>query len=110
MLYIHDDGTIQLTRGDTAELSVELAYDDGVGKYSINPDDKLTLTIKKNTKEETPLVQKSVIGTVSIEIEPSDTKSLAFGKYKYDVQLDTASGKTYTVIKTSVFEIMEEVT
>lgn len=110
MLYVHEDGTIQLTRGDTAELSVDLFYDDGVSPYAIDSEDKLTLTIKKNTKEEEPLVQKSVIGTASIEIEPDDTKSLAFGKYKYDVQLDTASGKTYTVTKTSVFEIMEEVT
>ena len=109
MLYIKPDGTIQLTRGDTAEFSVELKYDDGIEKYSVKPDDKLTLTIKKNTKEAEPLVQKVVEGTTAIEIEPIDTKHLAFGKYKYDVQLDTASGKTYTVIDTSVFEILEEV-
>lgn len=110
MLYIKDDGTIRLTRGDTAELAVELTYDNSVDAYSIKSDDKLTLTVKKSVKDTAALIQKIVIGSNNIFINPVDTSSLAFGKYKYDVQLETADGKVYTVIEPSIFEVMEEVT
>lgn len=110
MLHISADGTIRLTRGDTAELKVSLVYDGTDDKYVMNSSDKLTLTVKKSTKDTHHLVQKVATGTDVIVIEPSDTSGLSFGKYKYDVQLDTADGKTYTPIEVSIFEILEEVT
>lgn len=110
MLQIKSDGTIRLTRGDTAELKVDLVYDGTENKYVMNSSDKLTLTIKKSTKDVQHLVQKVVTGTDTIVIEPADTAGLSFGKYKYDVQLDTVDGKTYTPVEVSVFEILEEVT
>ena len=43
-------------------------------------------------------------------ILPEHTKSLATGYYYYDVQLDTFTGKVYTVIPKSNFIIKEEIT
>lgn len=110
MLYVQSDGTIRLTRGDTADLEVQLQNLDTKDEYSIKTTDKVTLSIKKSTKDDAPLVQKSVTGSNVINILPEDTSTLPFGKYKYDVQLETLDHQIYTVIEPSTFVIMEEVT
>ncbi len=110
MLYVNTDGTIQLTRGDTARLIVAIKNDlDGSG-YELNADDVLRLTIKKTVNDSTPAVQKTVVGSCKFHIEPEDTQELAFGKYLYDVELTTSGGDVYTVIVPTVFEILKEVT
>lgn len=110
MLDIKADGSIRLTRGDTAKLTVKLKYKDSNDSYVVRPTDKFTLTIKKSVKDVDPLVQKVVVGFNSITIDPEDTRDLAFGKYKYDVQLNTADGEVYTVIEPATFEVAEGVT
>ena len=110
MLYIESDGTVRLTRGDTARLTVLLKKKDTNEEYLMKTTDKLTLSIKKNVKEKTPLVQKTVIGANAIHIEPLDTNDLEFGKYKYDVELVTAEGDVYTVVEPTTFEVLEGVT
>ena len=72
--------------------------------------DILYFTVKKTAKDSDFLFQKSVTGSNSIHIRPEDTADLSFGKYKYDVQLTTATGDVYTVIEPSTFEVMEEIT
>lgn len=110
MLYILENGTIRLTRGDTARLLVSIKNDIDGNPYEIAPEDKLTLSMKKSIRDEEPLLQKTVTGSTAFHIEPDDTKHLTFGKYKYDVQLTTAGGDVYTIIEPSDFEIMQEVT
>lgn len=110
MLRIEQDGTVKLTRGDTAKFKVLLKNDDTNEEYIVKTTDKLTLSIKKSTKDDAPLVQRAVIGSNVINIVPTDTKELPFGKYKYDVELETAESEIYTVIEASTFEITEEVT
>lgn len=110
MLHILDNGTIRLTRGDTARLTVPITNKANGEEYRMQSGDILYFTIKKSAKDAEPLVQKSTTGSNVIRIEPSDTKSLSFNKYKYDVQLTMASGDIYTVIEPSIFEVMEEIT
>lgn len=109
MLYI-DDKTIKLTRGDTARLTVPIINLANNGEYTMESGDILYFTIKKTAKDSDFLFQKSVTGSNSIHIRPEDTANLSFGKYKYDVQLTTATGDVYTVIEPSTFEVMEEIT
>lgn len=109
MLYI-DDKTIKLTRGDTARLTVPIVNLANNGEYTMESGDILYFTIKKTAKDSDFLFQKSVTGSNSIHIRPEDTADLSFGKYKYDVQLTTATGDVYTVIEPSTFEVMEEIT
>lgn len=109
MLYI-DDKTIKLTRGDTARLTVPIINLANNGEYTMESGDILYFTVKKTAKDSDFLFQKSVTGSNSIHIRPEDTANLSFGKYKYDVQLTTATGDVYTVIEPSTFEIMEEIT
>ena len=109
MLYI-DDKTIKLTRGDTARLPVPIITLANNGEYTMESGDILYFTVKKTAKDSDFLFQKSVTGSNSIHIRPEDTADLSFGKYKYDVQLTTATGDVYTVIEPSTFEVMEEIT
>lgn len=110
MLYVNSDGTIRLTRGDTARLEVQIKNDLTNGNYEMTSEDILRFTIKKNVNDSTPAVQKTVAGSNQFHIEPEDTKSLSFGKYLYDVELTTASGDVYTVIVPTTFEVLKEVT
>ena len=110
MLYVNENGSIRLTRGDTARLSVDITNDLTGDPYIINDKDELTLTIKQKLKDEEPLLQKKITGSNTFEIEPADTANLAFATYKYDVQLTTAGGDVFTVIEPTSFEIMAEVT
>jgi uncharacterized protein YfaS (alpha-2-macroglobulin family) len=108
MLIVSKYGEIQLTRGDTAELTVDITDSEG-GAYSVKEDDTLTLTVKKNYEDTEPLIKKVVTGINFFHIEPEETKGLDFGKYKYDVQLTTANGDNYTVVADKVFNITREV-
>lgn len=48
MLYVLEDGTIRLTRGDTARLSVDIVNDiDGL-TYEVRPNDVLIMSLKKS--------------------------------------------------------------
>lgn len=105
-----DDGTIRLTRGDTARLTIPIINSASNDEYVMQSGDVLFFTVKKSAKDTNYLFQKESTGTNAIHIKPEDTDNLSFGKYKYDVQLTTASGDVYTIIEPSVFEIMEEIT
>lgn len=116
MLKISNDGTIKLTRGDTAILRFDLSKvsTDGENEietdYEIAEDDTLTFTVKKNSRSSEACISISVIGENVIRIAPEDTSSLDFGKYVYDFQIDTADGDVYTPIEASAFVLLEEVT
>lgn len=110
MLYVLENGTIKLTRGDTAKLTVDLVNDLTKESYIMSEGDTLTLTVKADIKSNGFIFQKKVLGSNSFIIDPSDTNGASFGKYKYDVQLNTESGDVYTVIEPSTFEILTEVT
>lgn len=107
MLYV-EGNTIRLTRGDTAYIHIPLTTNDGT--YEMLPEDTLTFSVKKSTRETDYLFQKIITGSDIFHIEPTDTAGLAFGKYIYDVQLNTKDNDVYTVIPPSKFEVLAEVT
>lgn len=110
MLYISDDGTIQLTRGDTARLSVGIENELTNEPYAIRSGDILTFSVKKTVKDSEYCFQKKITGTDLFKIEPEDTSTLAFGDYKYDIQIDTEDGDRYTVLGPATFKLLAEVT
>lgn len=116
MLFI-DGNNIKLTRGDTAyiEVPINVETDEGSAPYILDPDDTLTLSVKKKIKDEETLLQKVVKGSSTIHFMPDDTKEMDFGTYIYDIQLTTSSGDIYTVIgptesETPSFRVLGEVT
>lgn len=108
MLKIQSSGDIELTRGDTARLSVSVT-DNQKQPYTVKEDDVLTLTVKKDYADAEPLIEKKITGSNTFHIKPEDTKGLAFATYKYDVQITTADGDNYTVIDDKKFKIANEV-
>lgn len=110
MLYVSTDGSISLTRGDTARLSVAIHNSITVTDYDMQPNDTLTLSVKKSVRNDELCFQKVSHGANTFRIDPEDTKSLSFGKYVYDVQLTTENSEVYTIIEPSKFVILEEVT
>ena len=110
MLRISPTGEIELTRGDTAYLEIEINNEVTGEAYTIGRGDKLTLSLKKSVYDETPVFTKTIQGNNVFNIAPEDTSSLSFLKYWYDVQLTTSGGDVYTVVEPSIFRILQEVT
>ncbi len=100
---------IYITRGDTAEIDVEISRSDGTA-YTLASTDKLTLTVKKSISAEKEVISKTLTGSSRIKIAPTDTSGLAFGEYVYDIQLNTADGGIYTIVEPSKLIIATEVT
>lgn len=110
MLYVNSDGTIKLTRGDTARISVNIENDVSGESYEVQPEDVLILTVKKSISDTDHSFQKKITGSNAFHILPSDTQLLSFGRYVYDVQITTKNSDVYTVIGPCSFEVLKEVT
>jgi hypothetical protein len=110
VLHIEFGGKIRLTRGDTAKVSVEITNATTGEAYTIAAGDRLTMTVKRSIADAEHILQKVLTGERTFNILQEDTAGLEFGKYIYDVQLDTADGETHTVIEPATFEILQEVT
>lgn len=113
MLLVNEDGSIMLTRGDTAWLGVTIDHvinQETKESYEVKETDTLELSIKKRYKDDVPLVYKKITGPNAFHIEPKDTEGLKFGRYWYDVQLTTEYGDVITIIEPTTFEITKEVT
>lgn len=123
---------IYITRGDTASLTYEINFNPS---FEIR---EVYFTVKKNARTSETLIQKSWItdGTTPVpngikfnevesnlstgkhiyvvEIDNSDTASLDFGQYRYDIQInyldDADNQKILTIVEPSVFEVQEEIT
>lgn len=104
-----DNGTIRLTRGDTARLYITIENESVGENYEITSADTLRLTLKKSIKDTYPAFQKVISGTNMFHIEPGDTSNLSFGRYFYDIELTTSDGDVYTIIGPAIFEILKEV-
>lgn len=110
MLYVENDNTIRLTRGDTAKLVISITSDTTNDEYTIEDTDTLTFTVRRKTCDPEILIQKTVTGTGSIDLEPSDTDGMCPTAYVYDVQLDKTNGDVFTVIPPTTFRLLPEVT
>lgn len=56
MLYIKDDGTIRLTRGDTARLTIPIINSASNDEYVMQSGDVLFFTVKKRKAQKTPTI------------------------------------------------------
>lgn len=108
MLEIKDNGSIYLTRGDSAYLTVVVKKENKF--YQAQEGDVLHFSVKKDVTDKDYIIHKEFEVGNSIVINPEDTKEQDFGKYVYDVQLSTANGDVFTIVEPSLFYIKEEVT
>lgn len=96
---------ITMTRGDTLRVKVGITIDDepytpellDVVRFALKHSDLNPQ--KTEYKDAEPLITKTIPNeTMILELEPSDTKSLGFGKYDYDVQITFEDGSVSTFI------------
>lgn len=99
---------IHIIRGDTGVFTLDVKTAQGQA-YDYSADTVL-FTVKRNTFDREPLIQKTVVYGENITILPSDCANLSYGTYYYDVQLTTAGGIVDTIIPPSKFIVEQEVT
>lgn len=100
--------TIMITRGDSLSISVTLTDNDGY-PYEPTLGDVVYFRVKKSATTSEILIEKQIdINTLVIELVEADTKNLAFGNYKYEIEVVTVNDDHYTVIKNAPFIITEE--
>lgn len=96
---------ITMTRGDT--LRVQVAIQQNGDTYTPGPSDTVRFAAKRAVlnatktayEDDQPKIVKTIPpSTLLLELEPSDTKNLAFGVYDYDIQLTKEDGTVDTFI------------
>jgi len=76
------NNTIKLTRGDTLELLIDFASDEPVEIK------KAVFSLKKETTDESYIMQKELDNEGKVRLEHTDTNDLAPGKYVFDIQCE----------------------
>lgn len=102
--------TIELTRGDTLRVKVDITNSDG-SLYSPMFGDKIKFTVKDKYSSEVPVIQKEIPNhSLILTLNPEDTKHLPMpSSYVYDIELTHVDGTVDTFIAKARFKITEEV-
>lgn len=110
-MYKLKGNTIYLVRGDTLETQVTIKRSKDEEYIPVEGDvvrfalkrDQLNHS-KTQYVDDQPLVIKTIpINTLVLRLDPSDTSSLDFGVYAYDIQLTMADGKVDTFISDKLY-------
>ena len=110
---------IELTRGDTyiQQLNIRINGE----PYTLQDGDEVSFAVKRNKLksdrsdyiDDEPLILKNLElndeDKLILQLDPEDTKPLAFDTYVYDIEIKFSDGAVYTVIKKAVFKLTEEV-
>ena len=80
------DGNIYHKRGDTAEFDINVTVD-GVAPDSY----EAIFSVKRELRDTAYIFQKKIVNG-HVRIEHSDTQSLPYGKYYYDIQVRLNDG------------------
>lgn len=103
------NNTIYLTRGDTFKAHLTITYPDG-SIYTPVEGDSIRFALKETIDDEECLIYRAIpIDTMLLVLYPTDTQTLEFGTYVYDIQLTKANGDVDTFITASKFKITAEV-
>ena len=107
------ENKIYLTRGDSADISVNLTDLEGE-PYEIQPGDVVYFRMKERATKEPSRILIERTADISgneivISLNEADTEHLPFGKYHYEIELVTEDDKHYTVIVDTEFEVGKEI-
>ena len=109
--------TISLTRGDSLTVKIDL-YNSACEPYVPQSGDSIRFALKHpdmkydktDYKDPEPLIIKTIpTDTLLLNLNPEDTKSLAFGTYVYDIEMTFANGRVDTFVHDSKFVLTPEV-
>ena len=111
------DNAIYLTRGDSLAATVTILTAEGE-PYTPEAGEQVRFALKHakmnvsytDFSDQEPLILKQIpIDTLSLKLEPVDTKMLGFGEYKYDIEVTRLNGDVDTIIADADFELTPEV-
>lgn len=99
MVQIDSDNNIELTRGDTLKVKINISINNE--PYTPQENDEIRFAMKRNYTDKNTLILKEIpFESMVLHLEPQDTKHLVFGReYVYDIQITFANGDVYTFIK-----------
>ena len=104
---------MQLTRGDTGRFKFQRIDDEGQPITTIP--DAIYFTVKKSYQSSSVILQKTLAdmeldqdGTFHFVIDPTDTETLPYGHYVFDIEV-TDSDYVQTIAK-GAFVLLEEST
>lgn len=105
---------IRIPRGTSFSASVRLQYDDGTD-YPYSSGDAVRFGVKFDPEDIEYAILKtctydSEAGVYQVNLTPEDTAALNFGRYWYDVGLQTAAGDFWQIVTADYFEITVAVT
>lgn len=115
-LTVNDSNVIYLTRGDTMVLNIEILVDGD--PYTPEEGDTIRFALKhsKMNLDKTEFVDTNPVITKAVDMEemtltllPTDTASLGFGQYVYDIELTKSDGTVDTFIANKAFYLTPEV-
>lgn len=88
-------------------MKVEIFVDNEV--YTPQFGDVIRFAMKQSYTSSKVLIDKRIpIDTLTLKLDPSDTKSLNFGKYVYDIEITFSTGDVDTFIRGEI-ELLPEV-
>ena len=103
-MYLVSGTTIILTKGNSFYATVGI-YDKATGEqYILQEGDSVKFELKRKPCADVPLIEKNIsTDTLELKLNPSDTNSLPFGDYFYDMTITFANGDVDTFIDNGKF-------
>lgn len=106
---------ISVIRGTTNDLNLSIEDEKGE-QYTLQDGEKIIFGVKSNAENSDYDIVKTltsadmVDNAYTIKLIPADTAELAFGRYYFDIGLQTADGDYYMVIPCSQCVILPAIT
>ena len=98
-MFFIENGTIVLTRGDSAEFDIDIKDNTGA-PYILKDGDKVQFAVRsiEDFAEENPPKNPLIVKDgINVKLINDDTKNLPFGDYVYDIQVTFANGDRDTI-------------
>lgn len=103
---------VEMVRGTSKTLAITLT-DANNDLYTLTEGEVVVFGVKKKPDDDTLLIKKTVTegenGIYTVSIAPTDTAELPYGKYLYDVGLQSG-GAYHSIIEPNPFIIQPNVT
>lgn len=103
---------IEIVRGTTNTIEVNVLDADGVA-YTVVAGEKIIFGLKKKATDRDCILVKEAsfytVGSYLVGLKPADTAGLDFGRYVYDVGLQSGND-FYNIIPPSPLDIVAEIT
>ena len=109
-MLIIENQNIKLSRGHYAEICFNLRNKDG-SEYKLSSEQKVKFAVKFSPNNQQELISKTLNNDgesfVVVTLEKSDTESLTFGRYYYDIRIIDTNGKINTTMTKANFEVLD---